>query len=79
MTIAQDYLIKRLEAKIEELELRPFLKDFAQILGANLLTILCQKPYAEWSQSEKSAYTWAAERMPTVARVWKDRLPKERL
>lgn len=79
MTLAQDYQIKRLEKEIEDLKLKPFLQDFAQILGANLLTILCQKPYEDWSQSEKSAFTWAAERMPTVAHEWKARLPKERL
>jgi len=79
MTVAQDHLIKRLEKEIEDLKLQPFLKDFAQMLGANLLTILCQKPYEDWSQQEKMAYTWAADRMPIVAQEWKARLPKERL
>lgn len=69
--------IKELEEKLAfEKHTKPMLRIFAERLGNNILTGLAQKPYKEWPEYAKTAFTWTAHEMPTAAQIYKEQLPK---
>lgn len=67
----------QLKAEIMQLKLEPLLLEFVTDLGKTMLTVLAATPYKDWPDNAKRAFAWTAQKCPTAAQLYKDRLPQE--
>lgn len=65
-----------LRKQLDNARLTPTLTRFACEVGNNIMLMLANKPYVDWPDLAKTAFTHAQDRQETTAYLYKQRLPK---